>query len=85
MIDRPLRFDANVRQHGDADVSLQAYLTDRFIWQDNRFAAMNNYMTMSGGNSVVRGKANTDRERAYLRSKWGKHVEFGLGAYAKLR
>lgn len=74
MIGRRLRFDPHVRQHDDADITLQALLTDRIVWQDARFAPEHNFMTKPGGNSENRGKDRMTAELRYLTKKWGKFL-----------
>ncbi len=77
IIDRKIRYDPNVLQFDDVDLSLQCCLKERIVWQDSRFAADHNFITKSGGNTVSRGVANTERELAYMKKKWGPYLGVG--------
>jgi hypothetical protein len=76
MIGRRLRFDPRIAQHDDVDLTLQAMLTDRIVWQDARFGVEHNFMTKGGGNSLSRGEERMKRELALLKSKWGEYFGF---------
>lgn len=77
IIDRKVRYDPNVRQFDDVDLSLECCLKERFVWQDSRFAADHNFITKSGGNTVSRGLENTKRELQYMKKKWGPYLGVG--------
>lgn len=69
VIGRRIRFDPRVYQGVDTDFSLQALLTDRFVWRDDRFCFVVNRWSLGGGNTPFR-TTNYD----YLRRKWGKFL-----------
>jgi hypothetical protein len=79
MIDRNYRFDPNVSQCDDVDLTLQCLLKERIVWTDVRFAPVrlsnggfSDKMEM-GGNAVSRGVEQTKREVEYLQKKWGAY------------
>lgn len=73
-IGRRIRFDPKVMQHDDVDVTLQACLQDRIVWQDSRFAVAHNFQTKGGGNSEMRGSQRSREELLYMRAKWGDYL-----------
>jgi hypothetical protein len=77
IIDRKVRYDPNVRQFDDVDLSLECCLKERFVWQDSRFAADHNFITKAGGNTISRGLDNTKRELQYMKRKWGPYLGVG--------
>jgi hypothetical protein len=77
IIDRKLKYDPNVSQFDDVDLSLQCCLKERFCWQDSRFAAEHNFITKGGGNTISRGLDNTKRELQYMKRKWGPYLGIG--------
>jgi hypothetical protein len=77
IIGRKVKYDPNVRQFDDVDLSLQCCLQERFVWQDSRFAADHNFITKGGGNTVSRGLENTKRELQYMKRKWGPYLGAG--------
>lgn len=79
MIGRKYRFDPNVAQCDDVDLTLQCLLKERIVWNDVRFAPVrlsnggfSGKMEM-GGNAVSRGGVQTAKEAAYLSEKWGQY------------
>jgi hypothetical protein len=76
IIDRKLRYDPQVAQHDDVDLTLQAMLTERIVWQDARFGVEHNFMSKGGGNSISRGEERMKRELAYLKRKWGEYFGY---------
>jgi hypothetical protein len=79
VIDRKVRYDPNIRQFDDVDLSLQCCLKERIVWQDSRFAADHNFITKGGGNTISRGLENTKRELQYMKRKWGPYLGAGYG------
>jgi hypothetical protein len=79
IIGRNVKYDFNVRQFDDVDLSLQCCLQERFVWQDSRFAADHNFITKGGGNTISRGLDNTKRELQYMKRKWGPYLGAGYG------
>jgi hypothetical protein len=79
IIGRKLRYDANVSQFDDVDLSLECCLKERFCWQDSRFAAEHNFITKGGGNTISRGLEKTKRELQYMKRKWGPYLGIGYG------
>ena len=79
IIGRKLKYDPNVSQFDDVDLSLECCLKERFCWQDSRFAAEHNFITKGGGNTISRGLENTKRELQYMKRKWGPYLGVGYG------
>ncbi|HWP59508.1 MAG TPA: hypothetical protein VNL14_16570 [Candidatus Acidoferrales bacterium] len=77
ILDRKIRYDPEVTQFDDVDLSLQALLKERIVWQDSRFAAEHNFITKAGGNTVSRSVENTQREFKHLKQKWGQYIGIG--------
>jgi hypothetical protein len=67
--------DPALSHNTDADLSLQALLKDRFVWQDTRFMFEHRIMTNSGGNRHVISKESWARDRKYLKRKWGEYLQ----------
>lgn len=73
-VGRGLRYDPAVSQFDDVNLSLEACLKDRFVWQDSRFAAEHNFITKGGGNSVSRSVERTTAELAHMKARWGRYM-----------
>ena len=67
--------DPELSHNTDADLSLQALLKDRFVWQDTRFMFEHRIMTNAGGNRHVITKERWQRDRQHLKRKWGEYLE----------
>ena len=79
-VDRSLSYDPKLQLRGDVDICLQAMLTQRITYQDQRFSfMMRDRIGTPGGGAVSRSKERDDFEIDYLHKKWGKHLEYRLG------
>jgi len=76
VVGRQFRFDEHNILKVDADFSLQVLLQDRIIVQDNRYTFVSIKIKNRGGNSTYRTKERVEREKMYLKKKWGKHINF---------
>lgn len=76
IVGREFRFDEHNILKVDADYSLQALLHDRIIVQDNRYMFVSIKIKNQGGNSTYRTRDRVEREKLYLKKKWGKHISF---------
>ncbi len=76
IVGRRFRFDEHNILKVDADYCLEALLHDRIIIQDNRYTFMSVQIKNRGGNSTYRTKVRVEREKLYLKKKWGKHIRF---------
>lgn len=76
IIGRDLRFDERNKLRVDADYCLQSLAKHRIVWIDNRFSFGCIRDTNTGGNANLRSQANLEREKRYLKNKWGSHIRF---------
>ena len=74
-IGRGILPDPALSHNTDADLTLQALLKTRFVWQDTRFMFEHKIMTNSGGNRHVISKESWARDRKYLKRKWGDYLQ----------
>ncbi len=74
--DHGLRYDERLSMHDDMDLSLQALLQHRIIWNDTRWAFVNLRLTNAGGLAAYRSAEHYALERQILRDKWGRYVRF---------
>ena len=80
LIGRSLSYDSKLRLRDDVDICLQAMLTQRITYQDQRFSfMMRDRIGTPGGGAVSRSKERDDFEINYLHKKWGKHLQYRLG------
>ncbi len=76
VIGKELRFDEKNKLRVDADFCLQSLMADRILWMDARFAFSCERDTNAGGNAFLRSKDNLEKEKAYLKKKWGNYINF---------
>lgn len=74
IIGRDIRFDPNLLLHPDIDYLLQHLRRFRMVWQDLRYGFDHDRFQKSGGNALHRSREQHEREFAYLKRKWGKHI-----------
>jgi hypothetical protein len=74
-IGRAILPDPALSHNTDADLTLQALLKTRFVWQDTRFMFEHKIMTNAGGNRHVITKESWAHDRRYLKRKWGEYLE----------
>lgn len=77
VIGRKHRFDPKVGFKDDLDFAMQHLKDDRIIWRDERFGFLMKRDTNSGGNAIYRTRDKIEAEKAYLKRKWGRYVDFG--------
>lgn len=75
IIGRDLKYDPFCRLHDDVDLCLQSLMKHRIIWQDLRFKFANKIFAGGGGNAISRSKEQHEKEIAYLKRKWGAHLQ----------
>lgn len=75
IIGRELKYDPVLRLHDDVDLCLQSLQKHRIIWQDLRFKFANKIFAGAGGNSISRSKEQHEKEIAYMKRKWGAHLQ----------
>jgi len=76
IIGKELKFDERNKLRVDADFCLQSLGEDRIVWIDTRFSFDCIRDTNKGGNANLRSKENLEREKRYLKMKWGSHIRF---------
>lgn len=76
VIGKDLKFDERNKIRVDVDFCLQSLMHDRLIWVDNRFAFFSKKNLNTGGNSKMRSERNLEKEKTYLKNKWGKYINF---------
>lgn len=75
IIGRDLRYDLNLRLRADIDFCLQALLHKRLTFIENRFSFMHRRFGLAGGNAGNRSSRRNEEELAYLKRKWGEHLQ----------
>jgi hypothetical protein len=75
IIGRELRYDTSLKLRADIDYCLQALLKYRCVFVDERCAMMHQRFNNTGGNAHMRSGERNERELAYLKNKWGQHLE----------
>ena len=74
IIGKDLKLDERNKLRVDADYCLQSLMKDRIVWIDQRFGFICTRDTNKGGNAFLRSKKSLDREKDYLKRKWGAHI-----------
>jgi hypothetical protein len=75
IIGRELRFDQRLLLRADIDFCLQSLLHDRIVLVDGRFSFIHTRFAGAGGNARQRSSERHAREMAYLKRKWGPHLD----------
>ena len=75
IVGRELRYDTSLLLRADIDFCLQSLLHDRIVLVDGRFSFIHTRFAGGGGNAANRSSARHEREIAYLRRKWGPHLD----------
>ena len=77
IIGREYRYDETLMSHADIDMTLQVLHRDRVTVIDNRFYFNFGQMFgIRGGDQSLRTSGIIKSDRAYLKLKWKKHVDF---------
>ncbi|HWP59507.1 MAG TPA: hypothetical protein VNL14_16565 [Candidatus Acidoferrales bacterium] len=74
-VGRRLLPDTALSHNTDADLTLQALLKDRIVWQDTRFMFEHQIMTNAGGNRHAISAGSWSADRHYLKRKWGAYLQ----------
>lgn len=70
------RYDKKLRYKCDIDFQLQELLKNRIILQTCYFTFDGKYDTNKGGNTTTKNAIAMQENKDYLRTKWGKHIDF---------
>ena len=63
--------DPQMVHYTDCDITLQALLRDRAVWQDKRFAFVHSFQSNVGGGTHMHTTEKSNQMLAVLRRKWG--------------
>ena len=74
IIGKDLKFDERNKLRVDADFCLQSLMKDRIVWIDQRFGFICTRDTNKGGNAFLRSKETVEKEKKYMKQKWGTHI-----------
>ena len=77
VIGTEVKWDENLKFKCDCDCVLRELLHRRIIWQDARYSFECDRDKAYGGNSKWRSQGEIEKEKAYLKQKWGCWIEFG--------
>jgi hypothetical protein len=66
--------DLLLHHNTDGDLTLQALLTYRRVWQDTRFIFEHQIMTNAGGNRHMISEETWAQDWRWLKKKWGHYV-----------
>jgi len=69
----------------DIDYCLQSLVTHRVVWQDSRYAFVQNRASATGGNSINRSRERDVAEIKYLLQKWGRYLSISLTKGREIR
>lgn len=76
VIDRRVLWDETLKARTDIDWSLQHLLVNRIVWIDTRYTFSHARNKNTGGNAIVRTKAQIDADKNTVKKKWGRYVNF---------
>lgn len=69
----------------DIDFCLQNLLTDRIIWQDERYYFLQNRDNNTGGNSLFRNQKDYEESLNSLKKKWGRFLKQGKSNKSQIK
>ncbi len=75
IVGRELRYDTSLLLRADIDFCLQSLVRDRIVLIENRYSFVHDRFAGRGGNAAQRSSERHAREIAYLRRKWGAHLD----------
>ena len=70
------RWDEEIKTKCDLDFSLKELMVNRIIFRDNRFFFNSDRDSKIGGNQEYKSSEQVQRDKDYLKDKWGKYVRF---------